>query len=511
MNAAVDCVHSNRNNILIVIVVFLLFLAILHGLPLTVDDNGFRQCHFSDNAQAFAYVLSYGNGRLLGNGGIIFLTHHLLAADIIRAVVLTGITVLIPSILDLSIRRFAPVAMLFVLLISPEIFGQTYSWLSGFQNYVPPVFLFLSGIHLIQKAVECNKLHKSCRMIAAFFCGVCMQLYIEHSTGINLLLSAILLCCILRKNHLRPYRCSAVVFFAGCLAGTAIMLAVLIQHAPLSNGGTIGHTSYLSGGLKAFAYGMARNWTQILCMYSENIAILGVLAVVFLFIMIKTDALPRKTIITITCGLMIPMIVFILQSVIGLSAWHGKLTVYESTLIGMAMIIYILFLIFGFRGIFLNEQTVYIKKAAFLAACALVSLIPLLFVWPVGERCLFHSYVFLIGSVMCLLGEIREKGIAQINERAITVATSVLLAVVVISQVAVFSDIRRMVSIRDAWLEEQVHQGADSAAFFLIPSPYIYESWYEESDHYGIVDGHKILLKILPADVWFRTYYYHYT
>ena len=97
------------------------------------------------------------------------------------------------------------------------------------------------------------------------------------------------------------------------------------------------------------------------------------------------------------------------------------------------------------------------------------------------------------------------------KERIIITAVLSSLVVAVICEGMIFSDIRRMVSVRNTYVEEQAKLGADSAAIFLIPSPYIYEGWNENTEHYHTVEGHQIRLKILPADVWFRTYYYHYT
>ena len=88
---------------------------------------------------------------------------------------------------------------------------------------------------------------------------------------------------------------------------------------------------------------------------------------------------------------------------------------------------------------------------------------------------------------------------------------AMVLTAAVLCQTAVFTDIRRMVSIRNAWLEEQVQQGADEVTLFLIPSPYIYEVWNGEYEHFEIVGDQQIRINILPADVWFRMYYYHYT
>jgi hypothetical protein len=301
-------------------------------------------------------------------------------------------------------------------------------------------------------------------------------------------------------------------FFLGCLIGTVLMFTVLIVFATPSGGETIGHTSYFSGGLRGLVYGITRNGVLILGMYSGNVVVLGTLAVILLITIKKQNPnLPYKKEIVFGIGLLLPQVVFLFQALNGLSAWHGKLTVYESTLTVVTMTVFILSFATGLRNAFLCRKSIFIKKAAALAACAIVSLIPLLFVWPIGERCLFHSYVFLIGSGMSLLGEITEKDYDRKKTHTMDVVVSVLLAAVVFSQAMLFADIRRMVAIRDSYLEERVQQGYDTASYFLIPSRYIYDSWNEETEHYRIIDGQQIRLNILPADVWFRMCYYHYT
>ena len=42
--------------------------------------------------------------------------------------------------------------MFLLLTIAPGIFGQVYSWMSGFQNYVPPLLLLLLTLLLIRKS-----------------------------------------------------------------------------------------------------------------------------------------------------------------------------------------------------------------------------------------------------------------------------------------------------------------------------------------------------------------------
>ena len=152
-----------------------------------------------------------------------------------------------------------------------------------------------------------------------------------------------------------------------------------------------------------------------------------------------------------------------------------------------------------------------IFKAAVLFALALAAILPILAVWPTGYRCLFHSCVMLFGANLVLTEEVLERVERPDISRIISAAMTAVLTAAVLCQTAVFTDIRRMVSIRETYVEEQVQQGAASAVVFLIPSPYIYESWNGDSDHYATLYGKQIRLTVLPADVWFRMYYYHYT
>jgi hypothetical protein len=157
-----------------------------------------------------------------------------------------------------------------------------------------------------------------------------------------------------------------------------------------------------------------------------------------------------------------------------------------------------------------NEKNEKLRLAAWLSYAAGFGMIPLLFIWPIGYRCLFHSGVALIGAALTLADDILLK-LRPEKHRIVRIALSSVLAVTVICEGMIFTDIRRMVSVRDAYVEEQARLGADTAAFFLIPSSYIYENWNEETEHYRTIDGHQIRLRVLPADVWFRMYYYHYT
>ena len=486
---------------------------ILHTLPLAVDDYGFQQIEFSSFADVLQYALDYGNGRLLGNSGIIILTHHLFAADVLRAMMLSGIAILLPAVLQLRNRFLSCLSMLLILTISPSVFGQAYSWLSGFQNYVPPVFLFLGGLWLIERAGSCfSSIGKILFPILCFICGISMQLYIEHSTCINLCISLLVLVAIWKRKALKSYRTAAFLFFMGATLGCVIMGAVMLRSNSQIQDGTVGHSSYFFSGAAGFAYGITRNGSLLLNMFSENGVMLFLMAVLLTVqIKINKAAFSDTEMFLYPLCMLLPAVVFLFQFAAGLHPWYGRLTVFESIWILATWIVYIATCVISGKKIWtLKEKKEKLRLAGWLSGVALFGMFPLLFIWPIGYRCLFHSGVALIGAVLALADEALLK-LRPEKERIVRTALTSVLAVVMICQGMIFTDIRRMVSIRDTYVEEQARIEADSAAFFLIPSPYIYESWNEETEHYRTINGHQVRLRILPADVWFRMYYYHYT
>ena len=97
------------------------------------------------------------------------------------------------------------------------------------------------------------------------------------------------------------------------------------------------------------------------------------------------------------------------------------------------------------------------------------------------------------------------------QRRGLMTGLCCLVCVSTLTMGAMFTDIRKMNRIREDYLSEMAEAGAETVEFFNIPSPYIYEVWNEEYEHYTVADGRRIRLEILPVDVWFRLNYYRYS
>ena len=497
---------QKKGNGIIFALFFFTCLFILHDLPLALDDNGFMQLSFQSNVQALHYVLGYGNGRLLGNGGIIFLLHHRPLGDFVRAFLIAGIAMLLPTILQLKRKTYFFLSMFLTLGISPGIFGQSFSWMSGFQNYVPPIFLFLCGIRLIQLPKNRNRLCRIFAYILTFLCGLCMQLYIEHSTCINFLIATLLMTYVWREKEKSAFRRRAFTFFVASFIGLLLMLIIMQLHEPA------GHTSYFSGGFYGFLYGIVRNSTLLAGMFSENAIILMVIAFFHVVLLWRyKQSFSQIERITGSILLLGTSSTLLLQLIVGFRPWYGKLLLAETAWTLVILVIYIIASVIIDIRIIKKQNNKKIRVSLVLSLLSLCGVLPLLVIWPVGYRCLFHSYILLCASGLLLCDEIIGNSENDVPSKIIRFGSFSALVAIVFCLSFLFTDIRRMQSIRDLYIKEELKNGSDKIAYFTIPSPYIHDVWNDEYEHFVASDENTAQLEILPADVWFRKYYYHYS
>lgn len=499
-------IYGGKNNLAFLLfgVFFLIWIFFLHGLPLSLDDYGFLGTSFVSNSEALQWVLGFGNGRLLGNGGIVFLLHHPKTGVVVRPLVLAGIAVLLPAVLRVRRNIGSLFTMLLIMMIAPGVFGQSISWMSGFQNYVPPVFLFLAGTYIV---LHSGKNGKVCMVLcaAAVMIGVAMQLYIEHSSCLNLLMAVLLVGYVWKKQRQRSCRITALCFSLGAILGFAAMLLI-------TGRSTVGHVSYLSGGFSALLHGLMRNAVEIMGMLAENAALLLCLAGLLLVLIkrFQKDFTVMEMKASVL-GLILPAVFFCGRLFIGFRSWYGKLIPAETVFTLFFMLLWTASVSFVIIRLCKKEKSKRVLACLVLFVLAFAGLVPLLFIWPIGYRCLFHSYVLLVACALLLLDEVMEGMESEKHRRGLVTGLCCLMCVSTLTMGAMFTDIRKMNRIREDYLSEMAGAGEKTVETFNIPSPYIYEVWNEEYEHYAVVDGHQIRLKILPADVWFRLNYYHYS
>lgn len=489
------------------------FLAIFHNQPWTIDILQFWQKHLQGFLEIFSYSIHYGNGRLLGNIGTFYLIYYPTIGLIIRVSFLAALPFLICRALDIKSKIILVTTVLLILLVSPIIYGQCYGWICGFQNYVPGIVLFLIAVILVRESNSGARLFlRILRILLICLCGISMQLYVEHTSIYNLFCSAFLMIAYL---HRKQNVTEAGVLFMSALFGELCML--LIPHFFTIGSIVSGYRStYFSAGLTGIFFGTVKNGSKLISMFSENsVALFGLALLVCLLISrLNTSSLRIRGMLK--AGMLIPSGCFLIIQPMALSSYYGRLAVYES-----AALVF-LFLVYSCCGLIAGVMLIKytpddkIKLAMFLFVASLGSMVPLLFVEPIPARCLLHGYLFLCGAVIVYMDYALSAGIFPSKVPLLTKnaakESAIILASVMLCQLFVFSDIRRMGKIREEYIAEQASNGQTQADYFMIPSKYVYDFWDER--HYRLYYaeryGAEMEIHLLPADQWFRDHYYFY-
>lgn len=372
--------------------IFLFFFAIMLCAPMSYDDFEFADVARGSLGEMVDYSLSYGNGRALGNiGGVVLQTARPLAA-LAKAIVITGLVYLVPGVLGIHSGAAVAVSFLVFAGMEPGLFAQAFTWTSGFCNYVPPVFLSLLALYLMQQypAVKGHTGKKLAICFALLLLGFAGQLYAEHSLVVHLALAVVvLLKTLVDKTHrsLLP----AAVFLLAVLAGTIFHLEI---PGLFVNGysHTDGYRAIHLYNLKDTIFCCARNFLRLSNQYC---GLLGLPVCLGGWFAGKRTSHRRsekanrwqRGLCIFSAGYML------LTRLTQTNGWFGELGVPQEAL---EAVIVVLALFSWLWALLTDENSLHRNRELTLLGFALFALAPLLVVHPLGYRVQFHSYVFVL-------------------------------------------------------------------------------------------------------------------
>lgn len=122
---------------------FLLFALVMYFSPHTVDDAYYDYLNITNLHNMIHFSAGYGNGRVLGNLLAVVLCKSQLFSAIFRsASVCAMVYFLVRLVDDKKGHTELLTASITVLTVGVDglFFGEVYSWISGFSNYIPPMF-----------------------------------------------------------------------------------------------------------------------------------------------------------------------------------------------------------------------------------------------------------------------------------------------------------------------------------------------------------------------------------
>lgn len=381
----------NNKKILIGFFVLLLYI-LMYILPVFGDDllhgsvgNGF-------------FFMPSVNGRYLGN----FFGINLSSSVFLRVIVKGTISIIIVYLIKLITGNNKKVLFLIpfslFLFMPKEIFRQVIALTSGYGNYVMPTLGILLVIFIFfKKNNNENKLLTPIFLIL----GIINSLFVEHITIYNLLLSIFMLLVAIKN---KKQRLLYSVYLLGSLIGTYVMFS---------------NPVYLSSFLGTDNYRSISKINDILKKISSivNEAYLSnYLLMFFQFIIIyvltkNTNSKHKKIVNAITVFNCIFIIYYILTFLNPSWELFTNNTIYFNTLFAILFFLntFLLISVLEIRKEIKNKLLIYLISYV-------ITLSPLLFVNPVGPRCYFTSYIFMILYIVEVLLYLDEKNVINIEK-----------------------------------------------------------------------------------------------
>lgn len=384
------------------------------------------------------------NGRILGN----VLAYSAGSRPLLRALLRTSLTLALVLLLARAagLRSVAGVLVCAaaVLALPREMFREIYPWAAGYFNYVPPVVCLLAAFVLLEELFDGGAPRGSVgRALALLALGFAAQLFVENVTACTLCAAGILnLWYLIREKKLSPV---LLCYLAGALLGAVLLFASPSYAAMLRGGGS--YQTGASGGLAGLLAAARENnpvvfrflLTGCPVLYGSIAALLTLAfarvekraadALLLTALLANTAALPCAEALDLSDrATMMACLCWFALAAIGAARWTAGAV---------------------------RSKTLF---ALFAALCAAL---PLLFVSPIGPRCLYASYVLLLWAAGSLLAPVGLQG------RAFNVLGVVLCALVTLFYAATYAPLSRAVAEQQAQIRASMARGEGTV---LVPA-----------------------------------------
>lgn len=475
---------------------FLFFAFIAWCTPLSSDDLVFSTIEGGRIADYLKFILEYGNGRLLGNIGAVVMNMFPLIAILVKASLLAHCCVLLPAILESqSIREYLLVVLLFVCM-DPALFGETFAWTSGFGNYIPPIWMTMAIVRSIQRYEEQNSRGKRVGVcVTVCFLGVASQLYVEHTSGVNLLLAlcAAGVCFKNRRAECKP----CTLWLLSTAIGLGIMLLLpKIFYVPGNHADNYRYMNLDS--ITTMVTSAAKNSIKLIGAYFGPCMLTicgGAAASVYSTRNQRTDK--RNKMMLSLCAVCAAYAA--INLLLASARYMGKSAVIEHLFDALFLVVPLFVWVIAVwqmeRGPARNYQLLCLLFAA-------ISIAPLMVVSVVPNRVILQSYIFLMAAFVLVIRPM----LAAVPERPLNRAliSFTLIAALVVGNV--FFSIRNMSQHRENYIRSQIASGSKSIEIFYIP--YEYGSW----DHIWIAtyygaERNNVEFVNIGFDRWMGSYY----
>lgn len=464
---------QNKEILISCFVLFFLFLALAFMFPYTGDDWAWGSEIGLERLKVF--FQGY-NGRYLGNLLVFTLTRNKVLDAVVMAVSYVMLCYVCYAYSPDKSKLLIWAAAVLFFIMPKSIWTQSIVWTAGYSNYVPStlistVFLLSAGKFARTDLPEAPQ--KKLRSVWMFLLGFCGGLFIENITVFNIYFAAgVILYGYIR---FRKYYAEHVAFFAGSVVGAvtmfsnvsygaivrgendywqtpqdaAEMVEVITEHIKVILSFLIYDNLLLCGIVTVLLVLLAVTWKKS----GKNNAGIGLVPLVFHIVSFLLVCCTKPAVELLQKNVALPeMAELLLVSAIAL--------LYVASVFPMVLCYVekerhcrMLLPLFGVMG----------------------SLMPLVVADPIGPRCIFCGYIFLMIFAVDLIGYLRNRWIPA--EKWFTRAACLAAVAQTLMFASIFYPIAYYDHVRQNFVKNQSAAGEELIWVFDLPnSDYLWNS-----------------------------------
>lgn len=406
--------------LIISVITFLLLVALSGCFPYTGDDWAWGS--ESGIMRLESFFDNY-NGRYLGNLLILAISRSKILAVSTMAVSYYAVCWLCYKYCGINKNIVFVFSVMSFFIMSRALFMQSVVWASGFSNYVPSAILSLCYILLIKNVTEKNSpCYPKLLFIVTFLLGICGALFIENVTIFNVILGFAVIIYVAVK--FKKVYAVHISFLMGAVIGFLIMFS---NSAYTSITGGVDSYRDVPLNLSELFLRCAGNGYKIFdYVVNSNYPICIVVSFLLLLLSVTTikkfQTKRKKALIsTVVINAFSLLLIIYCKKMFNISSEEAFDNIHKLMLEIIVAALYVLTVMGIIQMCIPSKDMLKILLPLF---CIPVSVAPLLIVSPLGPRCFFVSYLFIMVFTVNLFGYI-------INSINITLPIRRLLASVV--------------------------------------------------------------------------------
>lgn len=398
------------------------------------------------------------NGRYLGNLFGINLSSSLILRILIKSTIFISIIFLIKKIIKEKSLLYYLIILSFFLFMPKEIFRQVIVNSSGFANYVIPVIgvLIIIYIHFNEKEI----ILKWYNYILFLSLGVINSLFVEHITIFNIILSMYFIIFSYMKN--KKINKIYIFYLIGSVIGSYLMFSNPIYLSSFNGTDDYRTLSTTLSGIFGKLFIIVNDAFYI------NYAINFILSILMIILMKKQIVSKKNFIYKMFASIIIFFAVYQLLKLLNPSWQIFANYQFENYFSGFITLLYIGIVFITILLSNLNKNQKY--KLLFYIICYLAVLSPLLFVNPIGPRCYFIGYVFLILLVVNLIKIFETKNYFK-YKWAIRFIIPIIIIIQFIFYFTIYGKIYIESEKRINFIKTEISKGNKEINFDALPFP----------------------------------------